>query len=84
MAQFKTKMLAVFTYYVESNGEAYLIDPTFDYMAYKEFLEKRGAVLKYVVLTHYNADFISGNTDFKVPVVMGPGSKRPVNTFEVI
>ena len=62
VAQFKTKMLAVFTYYVESNGEAYIIDPTYDYMAYKEFLEKRGAILKYVVLTHYHADFIGGHT----------------------
>lgn len=55
-------MLAVFTYYVESYGEAYIIDPTFDYLCYKLFTEKRGATLKYVVLTHYHADFIAGHT----------------------
>ena len=68
-------MLAVFTYYVESNNQAYLIDPTFDYLVYKEFIDKRGTALKYVVLTHYHADFLAGHTEFKVPVIMGPGSK---------
>ena len=62
MAQFKTKMLAVFTYYIESNKEAYIIDPTFDSLIFSEFVEKRGATLKYVVLTHYHADFLSGHT----------------------
>lgn len=76
LVQFKTKMLAVFTYYVESDGEAYIVDPTYDYLAYRDFIAKRGTTLKYVVLTHYHADFIGGHTEFKVPVVMGPGSKR--------
>jgi hypothetical protein len=35
IAQFKTNMLAVFTYYVESDGEAYIIDPTYDYLVYR-------------------------------------------------
>ena len=76
IVQFKTKMLAVFTYYVESQKQAYLIDPTYDYLVYKEFIDKRGATLKYIVLTHYHADFVSGHTEFKVPVVMGPSAKR--------
>lgn len=62
MVQFKTKMLAIFTYYVESDGEAYIVDPTYDYLAYRDFIAKRGATLKYVVLTHYHADFLGGHT----------------------
>lgn len=78
-------MLAVFTYYVESNKEAYLIDPTYDYIIFQNFIEQRGATLKYVVLTHYHADFIAGHTEFKVPIIMGPGSKTKETTnFELI
>jgi glyoxylase-like metal-dependent hydrolase (beta-lactamase superfamily II) len=55
-------MLAIFTYYVESDGEAYIVDPTYDYLAYRDFIAKRGATLKYVVLTHYHADFLGGHT----------------------
>jgi hypothetical protein len=35
VAQFKVYDLAIFTYYVESNKECYLIDPTFDYIIFK-------------------------------------------------
>ncbi len=61
-----------------------MIDPTYDYLAYRDFIAKRGTTLKYVVLTHYHADFISGHTEFKVPVIMGPGSKRQTDKFEII
>ena len=61
-----------------------MIDPTYDYTVYKEFIHKRGATLKYVVLTHYHADFIAGHREFNLPVVMGPGSKREVNKFEIL
>jgi hydroxyacylglutathione hydrolase len=77
-------MLAVFTYYVESDGEAYIIDPTYDYLIYRDYVAKRGATLKYVVLTHYHADFVAGHTEFNVPIVMGPNSKREISKFQVI
>lgn len=66
----------MFTYYVESRGEAILIDPTLDTLVYRQLLETRKATLKYVFLTHYHADFLSGHLEFKVPIVMGHGSKR--------
>lgn len=84
VAQFKTVELAIFSYYIESGKEAILIDPTFDVQVYNDLLTKRGATLKFVVLTHYHADFISGHTQFKAPIVMGPNAKRQVNSFEVI
>ena len=76
IAQFKAKFISIFAYYVESQGECYLIDPTYDHIAYKDFIAKRGSTLKYVLLTHYHADFIGAHTEFKVPVIMGPGAKR--------
>jgi len=46
-------------------------------------MDSRKAVLKYVFLTHYHADYLSGHTEFKVPIVMGPSAARAVNTFKV-
>lgn len=60
-----------------------MIDPTFDVQVYKDLLDKRKAKLKYVVLTHYHADYLSGHTQFEVPIIMGPTGKRNVNKFDV-
>nr|BAK01936.1 predicted protein [Hordeum vulgare subsp. vulgare] len=83
VAQFKTNELAIFTYYVESDGQAAIIDPTFDINVYLDFLKKRSATLALVFLTHYHADFLAGHTQLGLPVVMGPGAKREANTFAV-
>jgi glyoxylase-like metal-dependent hydrolase (beta-lactamase superfamily II) len=83
IAQFKTNELAIFSYYVESEGLVTLIDPTFDTNIYHEILCKRNATLTHVFLTHYHADFLSGHTQLKATVVMGKNSKRAVNQFEL-
>lgn len=83
VAQFKTSELAIFSYYVESNKECLLLDPVFDVKTYNEFIAKRHSHLKYVALTHYHADYLSGHTEFKVPIIMGASSARPVNSFKV-
>lgn len=83
VAQFKTVELAIFSYYIESAGQVILIDPTFDVTVYKDFIAKRNSVLKYLILTHYHADFLAGHTQFEVPIVMGPHSKRASNNFHI-
>ena len=83
VAQFKTSELAVFTYYVESNGQALIIDPTYDVKAFKDIIAKRNSNLKAILLSHYHADFLSGHTQFDAPIVMGPHAKREINKFEV-
>ena len=83
IAQFKNSDLAIFSYYVESNKEVFIIDPTFDTSIYTQMLEKREATLKFVLLTHYHADYIAGHTEFKVPIFMGEHAKRAVNGFEL-
>lgn len=60
-----------------------LIDPTIDNKVYHDLIQKRKTNLKYVFLTHYHADYISGHADYKTPVVMGKGGKKPTNIFEV-
>lgn len=39
--------------------------------------------MKYVILTHYHADFLSAHVDMGVPIIMGEKSKRSVNKFEM-
>jgi hydroxyacylglutathione hydrolase len=68
---------------VESNKECYIIDPTFDDKILKDFIKKRGSILKYVVMTHYHADFLSAHVNLGAPIIMGPNSKRTVNKFDV-
>lgn len=83
VAQFKTAELAVYTYYVESQGESLIIDPTYDTKTFKEFIDKRKVHLKFCVLTHYHADFISGQGEFQVPIIMGPQSSIKTSKLEV-
>ena len=61
--QLYTGCLAEAAYYIESNGEAAIIDPMRETEPYLEMLEKRGAKLKYVLETHFHADFVSGHLD---------------------
>lgn len=51
ISQFKTHELSIYSYYVESEGKAVLIDPIFDINPYQD-LKKRGATLVFVFLTH--------------------------------
>ena len=60
--QFKTTELAIYSYYIESNKEGILIDPVFDVETYRKFMDSRKSILKYVFLTHYHADYLSGHT----------------------
>ena len=84
IAQFKTKELAIFTYYLESNKEAVIIDPIFNTKGYQNFVLKRHSAIKYVVLTHYHADFLSGHLEFNgVPIIMGPSSIRADSKFKI-
>lgn len=74
--QLYTGCLAEAAYYIESNGEAAIVDPLRETNPYLELLEKRGAKLKYVLETHFHADFVSGHLDLAnktdAKIVYGP------------
>jgi Metallo-beta-lactamase superfamily. len=59
--QIYTGCLAQGAYYIESNGEAAIIDPLREVQPYLDRLEKDGATLKYIFETHFHADFVSGH-----------------------
>lgn len=61
--QIYTGCLAQGAYYVESNGEAAIIDPLRETSPYIHTLKEREAKLKYIFETHFHADFVSGHVD---------------------
>ena len=61
--QIYTGCLAQGAYYIESNGEAAIVDPLREVQPYLDLAESRGATIKYVLETHFHADFVSGPRD---------------------
>lgn len=74
--QIYTGCLAQGAYYIESDGEAVVIDPLREVEPYIKKAEKNNAKIKYVFETHFHADFVSGHLDLSnqtgAPVVYGP------------
>ena len=59
--QIYTKCLAQGAYYIESDGEAAVIDPLRQVSEYLELAKKSNSKIKYVFETHFHADFVSGH-----------------------
>lgn len=78
LEQIYTGCLAEAAYYIESNGEAVVIDPLRETAPYLERAERDGAKIKYVFLTHFHADFVSGHVDLAektgATIVFGPNA----------
>ncbi|MCB0696177.1 MAG: MBL fold metallo-hydrolase [Chitinophagaceae bacterium] len=76
LEQIYTGCLAQGAYYIESNGEAVVIDPLREIQPYIDRAEKSGAKIKYVLETHFHADFVSGHIDLAkatgAKIVYGP------------
>jgi hydroxyacylglutathione hydrolase len=74
--QIYTGCLAQGAYYIQSNGEAVIIDPLREIQPYMDRLTKDGVKLKYIFETHFHADFVSGHLDLSkktgAPIVYGP------------
>ena len=74
--QIYTGCLAQGAYYIESEGEAAIIDPLRESKPYIERAEKHKASIKYVFETHFHADFVSGHVDLAkksgATIVYGP------------
>ena len=77
--QIYTGCLAQGAYYIESEGEAAIVDPLRETKPYLEKAAKEGATIKYIFETHFHADFVSGHVDLAAKtgakIVYGPGAK---------
>ena len=76
--QLYTGCISEAAYYIESKGEAAVIDPLRDIDVYLEMANERKAKIKYIFETHFHADFVSGHVDLSkatdAPIVYGPGT----------
>lgn len=77
--QLYTGCLSEAAYYLESEGEAAIIDPLRDIESYVELARERNATIKYIFETHFHADFVSGHLDLQkatgAPIVFGPNTE---------
>lgn len=77
--QIYTGCLAEAAYYIESNGEAAIIDPLREVDSYLKKADQNGAKIKYIFETHFHADFVSGHVELAeksgATIVYGPTAK---------
>ncbi len=74
--QIYTGCLAQGAYYIESEGEAAIIDPLREVQPYIKKAGEAGATIKYIFETHFHADFVSGHVTLSketgAPIIYGP------------
>lgn len=74
--QIYTGCLAQGAYYIESKGEAAIIDPLREVGPYIKRARHDGATIKYIFETHFHADFVSGHLTLAektgAPIIYGP------------
>lgn len=74
--QIYTGCLAQGAYFIESEGEAVIIDPLREIQPYLDRALATGTKIKYVFETHFHADFVSGHVDLAkatgAVIVFGP------------
>lgn len=77
--QLYTGCLSEAAYYIESNGEAAIIDPLRDIDEYLHLASEQKAKIKYIFETHFHADFVSGHLDLHkatgAPIIYGPNTE---------
>lgn len=83
--QIYTGCLAEAAYYIESNGEVAIVDPLRETQPYIDRAEENGAKIKYVLETHFHADFVSGHLDLAkrtgAQIVFGPTAQPNYDAY---
>ena len=83
--QIYTGCLAQGAYYIQSNGEAVVIDPLREVDSYIQKAERNNATIKLVLETHFHADFVSGHLDLAkktgATIVYGPNAKPEFDAY---
>ena len=76
--QIYTKCLSQASYFLESDGEAIVIDPIRDINQYLDLADLNACKIKYVIETHFHADFVSGHLTLSklsgAKIIYGPNA----------
>jgi glyoxylase-like metal-dependent hydrolase (beta-lactamase superfamily II)/rhodanese-related sulfurtransferase len=77
--QLYTHCISEAAYYIESNGEAAVVDPLRDIDDYLQMAKERKTNIKYIFETHFHADFVSGHLDLAAAtgatIIYGPDTR---------
>jgi len=83
--QLFTGCLAEMAYYIESNGEVAIIDPLRETEPYLKMAKSDNAKIKYIFLTHFHADFVSGQYDLAqktgAKIIFGPNATADYDIY---
>ncbi|HEX5024638.1 MAG TPA: MBL fold metallo-hydrolase [Agriterribacter sp.] len=83
--QIYTGCLAQGAYYIQSGSEAVVIDPLREVEPYIQKAERNNATIKYVLETHFHADFVSGHLDLAkktgAAIVYGPQAEPAFEAY---
>ena len=83
--QIYTKCLSQGSYYIESSGEAVVIDPLRDIDKYLDLANKSNSKIKYIIETHFHADFVSGHLTLSnltgAQIIFGPNADPKFNAI---
>lgn len=86
--QLYTGCLAQGAYYIESEGQAAIIDPLRETSPYIRKAAKASAQIKYIFETHFHADFVSGHLDLAkktgATIVYGPNANTSYNVYHAV
>jgi len=76
--QIYTGCLSQGAYFIESEGEAAIIDPLREVNTYIEKAQSKNVKIKYIFETHFHADFVSGHITLSkktgAPIIYGPNA----------
>jgi hydroxyacylglutathione hydrolase len=83
--QIYTGCLSQASYYIESDGEAAIVDPIRDIEGYLELAQERKTNIKYIFETHFHADFVSGHVELMkktgAKIIYGP---KATASYEIV
>jgi len=84
--QIYTGCLAEAAYYIESQGEAAIIDPLRETSPYVQKAKENRSRIKYIFETHFHADFVSGHLDLAhktgAMIIYGPGAECEFDIYQ--
>lgn len=83
--QLYTNCLAQAAYYIESEGEALIIDPLREPEPYLTLARQRNARIRFVFETHFHADFVSGHIELfrqtGALIIYGPNAQPKYRSY---
>lgn len=76
--QIYTGCLSEATYFIKSGNEGAIVDPLRETGAYLDKIASENVILKYIFITHFHADFVSGHVDLAdktgAKIIFGPNA----------